>query len=392
MIGSTLGAYEIVDEIGRGGMATVYRAYQRNVDRYVAVKVIHRAILVDQVSIERFNREGRLIARLEHPHILPVYDYNGQNDPPYIVMRYLAGGTLREIMGQGRLPLREVGQLLAQVASALDYAHRQGVVHRDIKPSNILVDADGNAFLTDFGIARLVEGAEQLTGTGMALGTPGYMSPEQGMGAVIDGRADIYSLGVMLYEMLTGAMPYKAETPMGVILKHISDPVPDLVAANPDLPESLNAVVRKAMAKAPDERYGTAMELARAFNAAIGPSPQATPAQLQSYVAQTIQLAEEKRAALMAGVTSPLPAEPLPTPRGAVTPPRPTLGSQRTPRLAATEEMEPGASRPANRAVLIGGVAVVVVAALAIVALLAIRGGALPDEQSGTAVAISGTQ
>src|SRR5438477_472631 len=205
MIGSKLGPYEIIEEIGRGGMATVYRAYQPNVDRFVAVKVIHRSVSLDGKSLDRFTREARLVAKLEHPHILPVYDYNGQSDPPYIVMRYLPTGTLKDIMERAQLPFNEVAFLMTQIASALDYAHRQGVVHRDIKPSNIMVDADGNAFLTDFGIARVVEGTmDGLTGTGMAIGTPGYMSPEQGLGEPVDGRSDIYALGVMLFEMLVG--------------------------------------------------------------------------------------------------------------------------------------------------------------------------------------------
>src|SRR5260221_3847410 len=166
MNSSKLGPYELLEEVGRGGMATVYRAYAPSTDRFVAVKVIHRAISLDSKSMERFTREARLVARLEHPHILPVYDFNGKNDPPYIVMRYLPTGTLKDIMERGQLPVHEISYLLGQVASALDYAHRQGVIHRDIKPSNIMVDGEGNAFLTDFGIARMTEagGGVSLTG------------------------------------------------------------------------------------------------------------------------------------------------------------------------------------------------------------------------------------
>src|SRR5258708_23045120 len=202
MIGSKFGPYELVEEVGRGGMATVYRAYQPNVDRYVAVKIIHRAVAGDSKALDRFTREARLVARLEHPHILPVYDYDARNDPPYIVMRYLPTGTLKDILEREYLPFDEVSYLLGQIASALDYAHRQGVIHRDIKPSNIMVDADGNAFLTDFGITRLTEGSHALTVTGIAIGTPGYLAPEQGLGVPITGRADIYAPGVMVYEML----------------------------------------------------------------------------------------------------------------------------------------------------------------------------------------------
>src|SRR5579859_1503844 len=297
MIGSKLGPYELIEEIGRGGMATVYRAYQPNVDRFVAVKVIHRAVAMDSTSLDRFTREAKLVAKLEHPHILPVYDYNGQSDPPYIVMRYLPTGTLKDILEQTQLPFPEVGYLISQVASALDYAHRQGVVHRDIKPSNIMVDADGNGFLTDFGIARIVEGSQTqgLTGSGMTIGTPGYMAPEQGLGLPINGRADIYSLGVMVFEMLTGRQPYRAETPMAIILKHINDPVPEITLYNPNLPPALNAVVMRAMAKAPDDRYGTATEMARALTAALSTTSDITPVQLQQAAEQTILDLERKR-------------------------------------------------------------------------------------------------
>src|SRR5512136_3047460 len=153
MSGNKLGPYELLDELGRGGMATVYRAFQPNVDRFVAVKVIHRSVAADKQALARFTREARLIARLEHPHILPVYDYNGHHDPPYIVMRYMPTGTLKEILMRDQLEFAEVIFLIRHIASALDYAHRQGVIHRDIKPSNIMVDSEGNAFLTDFGIA-----------------------------------------------------------------------------------------------------------------------------------------------------------------------------------------------------------------------------------------------
>src|SRR5258706_6745848 len=303
MIGTKLGPYELVEEVGHGGMATVFRAFQPNVDRFVAVKVIHRSVSLDSKSLDRFTREARLVARLEHPHILPVYDYNGLSDPPYIVMRYLPTGTLKDILERAQLPFPEVGYLMSQIGSALDYAHRQGVVHRDIKPSNIMVDADGNAFLTDFGIARIVEGTEGLTASGMAIGTPGYMAPEQGLGVPIDGRADIYALGVMLFEMLAGKVPYSAETPMAIILKHINDPIPDIIAVNPNLPRAVNNVTQKAMAKSPDERYATATEMARALIAALGTTSDVTPSRLQAVAEQTIHeltKAREERAKVAA--------------------------------------------------------------------------------------------
>ncbi len=295
MIGSKLGPYEILDEIGRGGMATVYRARQPNMDRMVAIKIIHKAISSERTSLDRFQREARLIAKLEHPHILPVYDYNGEHDPPYIVMRYMPTGTLKDILKREPLRLNEVVFLIRQIASALDYAHKQGVIHRDIKPSNIMVDSEGNAFLTDFGIARMVEGTQGLTASGMAVGTPGYMAPEQGMGLNVDGRVDIYALGVMLFEMLTGKLPYQAETPIAIILKHINDPIPSAHQHNSELPETVDKVIQRAMAKDPNDRYQTAMDLADDLARAVGGAVTSTPKHLQEVAARTIAELESKR-------------------------------------------------------------------------------------------------
>jgi tRNA A-37 threonylcarbamoyl transferase component Bud32 len=296
MLGSELGPYEIIEEIGRGGMATVYRARQPNMDRFVAIKIIHKAVATESTSLDRFQREAKLIARLEHPHILPVYDYNGMHDPPYIVMRYMPTGTLKDILERDQPQFAETGFLLRQIASALDYAHRQGVVHRDIKPSNIMIDAEGNAFLTDFGIARMVEGTEGLTASGMAVGTPRYMAPEQGMGLHVDGRVDIYALGVMLFEMLTGQTPYQAETPMGVILKHINEPPPPVSTHNPDIAPPVDQIIQRAMAKEPEDRYQTATKMADALLAEIGSAATSTPKHLQEVAAQTIADLERVRA------------------------------------------------------------------------------------------------
>jgi len=307
MIGSKLGPYEVLDEIGRGGMATVYRAYQPNMDRFVAIKVIHKAVASDSMLLDRFQREAKLIARLEHPHILPVYDYNGHHDPPYIVMRYMPTGTLKEILLRDQLRFNEVAYLIRQIASALDYAHRQGVIHRDVKPSNIMVDVDGNAFLTDFGIARMVEGTTGLTATGLTVGTPGYMAPEQGMGLAVDGRVDVYALGVMLFEMLTRATPYHAETPMGVILRHINDPVPAASSLNPDISPDIDQIIFRSMAKDPNNRYSTATEMAEDFVAVIGAGATKTPKHLQMLAAQTIAELEQVRSEAATGTPGEIP-------------------------------------------------------------------------------------
>jgi serine/threonine-protein kinase len=297
MIGTRLGPYELVEEVGKGGMATVYRAYQPNVDRFVAVKVIHRSIAADSNSLERFQREARLVARLEHPHLLPIYDYNGSHDPPYIVMRYLESGTLKDVLDKGRLPVEDIIYMMRQIASALDYAHRQGVIHRDIKPSNIMIDQEGNAFLTDFGIARLAEGGSGLTQTGFAVGTPGYMSPEQGMGLDnVDARSDIYALGVMLFQMLTGQMPYSGETPMAVILKHMNDAVPKPTSVDAELPPEVDDVIAKAMAKKPEDRYSTAGELVNDLMKAFNTGIITTPTSLRQVAQDTIKVMVANRA------------------------------------------------------------------------------------------------
>lgn len=260
-----VGPYELLEELGSGGMATVFRARQESMGRFVAVKVIHQAISMDKTAVERFQREARVIAQLEHPHILPVYDFNGAHDPPYIVMRYLPTGTLKDIMNKTQLPLEDVVHLYTQLCSALDYAHRKGVIHRDIKPSNIMVDGDGNVFLTDFGIARIRDEAQSITGTGFAVGTPGYMAPEQTLGVEIDSRADVYSLGVMLFELVTGRAPFVGDTPMAVLLKHINEPIPSARDINPRSPLELEPILQKALAKKTDERYQSSGELAQAL-------------------------------------------------------------------------------------------------------------------------------
>lgn len=297
MIGTRIGSYEIIEEIGKGGMATVYRAYQPSTERFVAIKIIHKFVALEQQGLERFQREARLIARLEHPHLLPIFDYDASHDPPYIVMRYLESGTLKDILDEHPLPLPEIAFMVRQITSALDYAHRQGVIHRDIKPSNIMIDQEGNAFLMDFGIARISGGETGLTQTGMAVGTPGYMAPEQGLGDTnIDKTADIYALGVMLFQMATGKMPFEAETPMGVVLKHIQEPVPSARAINHDLPEAFDEIIARAMAKAPDDRYQSGAELSEALTRLAGSTAiSQIPTQLRSAAQGAIERIHAER-------------------------------------------------------------------------------------------------
>ncbi|NDJ52688.1 MAG: protein kinase, partial [Chloroflexi bacterium] len=275
MIGEQIGSYRIIEAIGQGGMSTVYRAVQTTVDRDVAIKVIEQNIARDATSLERFRREARLVARLEHPHILPLHDFDGTHDPPYIVMRLLEGGTLRDMMTERRLTFHEIATIMQQIGSALDYAHRQGIVHRDIKPSNIMFDNEGNAFVTDFGIAFVAidDTRTHLTRAGSVVGTPDFMSPEQGMGQKFDHRADIYAIGVMLYFILSGKLPYHDSNPVALILKHRDEPIPKVTDQAPNLPPVLNDVIAKAMAKDPDRRYYSMSELVNDFVKSIGGTP-----------------------------------------------------------------------------------------------------------------------
>jgi branched-chain amino acid transport system substrate-binding protein len=268
LIGRTLGQYQIIEQIGEGGMATVYKAYQPGLNRYVAVKVLPPLHAKQPGFSERFQREAEAIANLNHPNILPVYDSGQEEEYSFIVMRYVEGArTLKEVM-QTPLSLSQVADLIGQIASALDYAHRQGVVHRDVKPANVLMDGDW-VLLSDFGLAKMTEASVALTGTGVGIGTPAYMSPEQGQGLLVDHRTDIYSLGIILFEMLTGRIPHSAETPVAIIFKRATEPLPLPRQLNPNIPESVEQVILKALAREPGDRFARAGELAAVLKEAV---------------------------------------------------------------------------------------------------------------------------
>ena len=259
---SKIGRYEIKSELGRGGMATVFLAYDPSFERDVAIKVLPQVFLHDNLFRTRFTREAKMIASLEHSAIVPVYDIGEDGEQPYIVMRYMSGGSLSERLEKQALKLQLTAQITTRLAQALDAAHARQIVHRDLKPGNILFDQYGNAFLSDFGIARLEQAGTTLTG-GALVGTPAYMSPEQIQGdKPVDGRSDIYALGVLVYQMMTGKQPYRSDTPAKAMMMHILQPVPNILEDQPNLPVECEALIKKAMAKNPDQRFATAGEMA----------------------------------------------------------------------------------------------------------------------------------
>ena len=268
-IGENVGPYRIIEQLGQGGMATVYKAYHASLDRYVALKVLHPAFHQDQTFISRFQREARVVARLEHPNIVPIYDYSEHESRPFLVMKYIEGDTLKARLNQGPLTSEEIEQVVNSVGSALAYAHKQGILHRDIKPSNVMIAKDGTMYLADFGLARIAEAGESTMSSDSIMGTPQYISPEQAMGKKdLDAGTDIYSFGVMLYEMVVGQVPFSADTPFSIIHDHIYTPLPLPRKVNPNVPESVQRVLLKALAKDRLDRYTAIEELMSAFKEA----------------------------------------------------------------------------------------------------------------------------
>ena len=268
--GMQVGPYQILERLGQGGMATVYKAYHPALDRYVALKVLHPAFMEDPNFLERFRREARVVARLDHPNIVPIYDFSEHEGQPYLVMKFIEGETLKARLQRGRLSVEEIMVVAEAVGAALSYAHRQGVLHRDVKPSNVMLAADGRIYLTDFGLARIAQAGESSLSSDRLLGTPQYISPEQALGkGDLDERTDVYSFGVMLFELFLARVPYSADTPYAIIHDHIYTPLPRPRDLDPNISPALERVLLKALAKSPEDRFASVEALMEALRKAV---------------------------------------------------------------------------------------------------------------------------
>src|SRR4051812_13110851 len=274
IVGTRLsGRYRLDAQIGAGGMSTVYRAFDTTLERVVAVKLMHREIASDSDQLERFRREARAVAQFSHPHIVGVIDAGEDDGRPYIVFEYVEGETLKDrIRRSGRLPVDESLAYAIEITRALGAAHARGIVHRDIKPQNVLIDEEGMAKVTDFGIARSLD-EEGLTADGRVLGTTDYVSPEQALGHAVNGQSDIYSLGVVLWEMLTGDVPFHGENQVAVAMKHVREDLPDVQRLRPELSASVASVLDRMTCEKLEKRYPDAVTLGDALEPALGIGP-----------------------------------------------------------------------------------------------------------------------
>ena len=259
--GSRIGSYEVKERLGAGGMAVVYRAIQQPLGREVALKALMSSLIDDQGFLQRFELEAKTLARLDHPNILPIYDFVVTREVVFLTMPLVRGGTLREVLNRAPLDGSTTWRYLREVGLGLQYAHDAGIIHRDLKPNNVLLHSDGRAVLADFGLARSAHQDTRLTTAGFALGTPGYMAPEQVLGQDLDHRVDIYAMGVMTFEMMTGQMPFGGASAVEIAIATVNQPVPSACAVNPALPDELDAVLAQALAKEPGDRPGSVSEL-----------------------------------------------------------------------------------------------------------------------------------
>lgn len=318
----SFGRYVVTRRLGRGGMAEVYEANDPLLNRQVAIKVIYAHLASQEGFDQRFRREAQLVASLRHPHIVQLYDFGIENEQPFMVMEYLNGGTLHDRLAQhsqrNPMPLSEAATLLTKLASALDYAHERDAIHRDIKSSNIMFTAEGEPVLTDFGIAKILSDAAQLSATGSVMGSPAYMAPEQAAGEPVDARSDLYALGVVLYEMVCGRVPFQGDSPTAVMMQHITQPPPPPSQFNPQLPPAAEAVIQKALAKDPAARFSKVSDMARAFQAAVsGGETTLVNATLVSDPAATLAAAEPTARAATASKAAPASQPPAAPAAGA---------------------------------------------------------------------------
>ena len=302
LIGKSLGQFRIVDRIGSGGMATVYQAYQPNLDRYVAIKVLPAVNARDPIFVKRFEQEARSVAKLAHPNIVQIHDFGEQDQITYIVMEYVDGGTLKDRLKKP-LSVPEAVDFIIQAAEGLECAHRNGIIHRDVKPANMLLRKDGHLLLSDFGIAKILEGTTHLTRVGTGIGTPQYMSPEQGMGRNVDGRSDIYSLGIVFFHCLTGRVPFTADNPLTITVKHINEPLPIAMLTNEDVPQSIIQVLLQMTAKKPEERYQSTDRVVEALTNALVAAKLSMPRLYRVGIAQVSGISEAESIPV-GGVTS----------------------------------------------------------------------------------------
>jgi serine/threonine-protein kinase len=382
----SVGRYEIREELGRGGMAAVYLAHDPKLDRQVALKLMDQQMSSDPTFAARFEREAKTIAGLEHSAIVSLYDYGEADGWPYLVMRYMKGGSLKALIARGPLSPRQAYRIVQRIGSALDKAHRENIVHRDLKPANILLDEEQEAFLSDFGIVKVAKGDHEfLTQTGETVGTNAYMSPEQVMGQKLDGRSDIYALGLVLHEMLTGKHPYadSAMTSGAMAVAHVQAPVPKVVDSNPDLPAALDEVIGKAMAKAPGDRYATCREMTVALQAALSAPAKTTAA------AATVH---ESPAAAPPKATAARRTQPPQTRQPATIPevqpaeirqPATTPATERSPETAVDQPGREAKRKTPVRVFVLIGVALFAVFCIALVAIGWIIGGEVEDGANG---------
>ncbi len=279
IIGENVGPYRLIEKLGKGGMATVFKAYHPSLDRYVAIKALHPAFMEHPGFIDRFEREAKVVAKLEHPNIVPIHDFSEHEDRPYLVLKYVRGETLKARLEKSKLTYKESRHVFRVISSALAYAHQEGVLHRDVKPSNVLIEKGGQIYLADFGLARIAETSQTTLSGQMMMGTPHYISPEQAKGlGDLDSGTDIYSLGVMMYELLVGEVPFQADTPFSVIHDHIYSPLPLPIEMNPDLTEDIQKAILKALAKKREDRYESIPAMMstflRAFDSLIKEHPE----------------------------------------------------------------------------------------------------------------------